>query len=41
MNDTLFVPEEDRFLVVVEEEQTIEVPGEIRVIEVEDDGTAR
>lgn len=36
---TLFVLEEDRCLVVVEEEMTIEVPGEIRVIEVQADGS--
>jgi len=39
--NTLFVPEEDRTLVVVEEEQTFEIPGEICVIEVQKDGTAR
>lgn len=41
MNTELFVPAEDRLLVIVEEEQTIRVPGEIRRIEVQQDGTAR
>lgn len=40
MNE-LFVPEEDRTLVIVEDERTIYVPGEIRLIEVQEDGTAR
>jgi hypothetical protein len=32
--DTIVVPDENRILVVVEEEFTIRVPGEIRDIEV-------
>jgi hypothetical protein len=32
---TIIVPKEDRILMLVEEELTIEVPGEIREIEVE------
>jgi hypothetical protein len=40
MDDEIWVPEEDRILVVVEEERTIWIPGEIRVVEVEaDDAT--
>lgn len=35
----IFVLAEDRTLVIVEEEQTIWVPGEVRVIEVQDDGS--
>ena len=37
----IVVPEEDRTLVLAADEQEIEVPGEIRVIEVQKDGTAR
>jgi hypothetical protein len=37
----IWVLAEDMILEVVEEKQTIWVPGEIRVIEVQDDGTAR
>lgn len=37
----IFVPAEDRELVIVEDERTIKVPGEIREIEVKSDGTAR
>jgi RNase P/RNase MRP subunit p29 len=38
--DTFIVPEEDRHLVLAEDEREIEVPGEVRLIEVESDGTA-
>jgi hypothetical protein len=34
---TLIVPHESRLLTVVEAERTIEVPAELRVIEVPDD----
>jgi hypothetical protein len=37
----LMAPAENRILVIVEDERTVEVPGEIRVIEVQEDGTAR
>jgi uncharacterized membrane protein len=40
-DDTLFVLAENRVLEIVEDERTIKVPGEIRVIEVQQDGTAR
>lgn len=40
MNDEIFVLEEDREIVLVGTEWVIEVPGEIREIEVYDDGTA-
>jgi hypothetical protein len=39
MDDEVWVLEEDRILVVVEDERTIWVPGEIRVVEVEADGS--
>jgi hypothetical protein len=35
MNNTIIIPEEDRTLVLVEEEFTISVPAEWREIEVE------
>ena len=41
MNDTFFVPAEDRVLMVVEDERIIKVPGEVREIEVGADGTPR
>lgn len=41
MEDEIWVLAEDMILEVVGEKQTIVVPGEIRVIEVQDDGTAR
>jgi hypothetical protein len=34
VSDTIVVPEENRVVVVVEDERTICVPGEIREIEV-------
>ena len=40
MNDIFVIPEEDRSLVIVEEERTICVPAELRDIEVNDDGTS-
>ena len=41
MNDEIFVPAEDRELVVVATDWVFEVPGEIREIKVQDDGSAR
>ena len=37
--DTVIVPEEDRRLVLVEEEFVIEIPGEWRWVEVQDDAS--
>jgi hypothetical protein len=41
MEDEIWVPEENRTIVIVGDDFEIEIPGEVCVIEVQEDGTAR